>query len=305
VRPEPDLIWRIRNLRIAGYRFALSGYHHRETLQPLLDQMDFVKLSVVDMDEAALRGEVRVLRGQGIRLIGENIDTEEDFKLARSLLMNCYQGEFFARRETLGIRRVDPNPERVTRLFNLVLSDAPREVIETEFRQDAVLSYNLMRYVNSPDVGISVEDDVQSIQHAIALMGRKRLARWLNLLMLQGSRPHLIPEALLRRALIRARSSEQFAPENFNRLQRDHLFLTGLFSLLDVIYGQPIEGVVSGLRLPGDVRDALLEWKGPYYPYLALARACERDDTDKIRQWSRRLGIPLQRIRQIQSEPMV
>jgi hypothetical protein len=47
-----------------------------------------------------------------------------------------------------------------------------------------------------------------------------------------------------------------------------------------------------------------LEWKGPYYPYLALARACEENDVEKVRQWSRRLGIPLQRIRQIQGEPM-
>ena len=64
--------------------------------------------------------------------------------------------------------------------------EEPVGQLEAVLRRDPALGYRLMRYINSPAFGLSVE--VTSFRHAIMLLGYQRLKRWLALLLAAGSR---------------------------------------------------------------------------------------------------------------------
>lgn len=303
LKADEELLGRMHGLKKLGYRFAITDFRFSHSDSAFLDCIDFVKLDISAMSDEEARREVRGLRGRGLRLVAEKVEDESDFRTARSLFMNYYQGYFFARPETLHMRRVDPQTQRVARLFNLVLSDAPKDVIESEFKQDVALSFNLLRYINSPGMGVS--EEVQSMRHALVMLGHRRLARWLSMMMMRGGGKSMAPKALLRTALIRARVTEVLGAEPLGNTHRDHLFMTGMFSMLDVLFGMSLADAVGTLKLPDAVRQALVEGQGPYHPYLMLAKACDHFDVEGIRAGSRRLGVPLRRINQIQTDAMI
>jgi EAL and modified HD-GYP domain-containing signal transduction protein len=66
-------------------------------------------------------------------------------------------------------------------------------------------------------------------------------------------------------ALCKARGGE--------RDDQDLAFMTGVFSLLDVLFDMPMEEIVSALKLVPDAADALLRREGPLGDLLALSEA--------------------------------
>ncbi len=71
----------------------------------------------------------------------------------------------------------------------------------------------------------------------------------------------------------------------------ENLFVTGMFSLLDRLLGIPMEEVLENIQLPEPVCQALLTREGMYGPFLALAEACEKGNSDKIGEMAEALFI--------------
>ena len=67
--------------------------------------------------------------------------------------------------------------------------------------------------------------------------------------------------------------------------------MTGLFSLLNLIFAQPFEELLDQLALPQDVSDSLVNFGGPYGLLLMLAEAVEDDDAAAIRAAIDMLGL--------------
>ena len=66
------------------------------------------------------------------------------------------------------------------------------EDLENTLKRDPALAYKLMRYINSPAFGLSVE--INSFRHAIMILGYQRLKRWLALLLATASKdPNMRP----------------------------------------------------------------------------------------------------------------
>ena len=58
----------------------------------------------------------------------------------------------------------------------------------------------------------------------------------------------------------------------------DSAFLTGVFSLIDVVFGAAIEDTLEGLALAIPIHEAILHRRGVLGQLLALAEATERGD---------------------------
>jgi EAL and modified HD-GYP domain-containing signal transduction protein len=67
--------------------------------------------------------------------------------------------------------------------------------------------------------------------------------------------------------------------------------MTGLFSLLNIIFEQPFDELVDQLNLSDDVSDSLVNFGGPYGLLLMLAEAIEGDDAAAIRAAIDMLGL--------------
>jgi c-di-GMP-related signal transduction protein len=170
---------------------------------------------------------------------------------------------------------LSPQGVFILQLMQMVQENADVRHIEGVLKRDAALSYKLFRYINSPGFGIEVE--IESLRHAVTMLGYTPLFRWLSVL-LATTNTTGYSHALLQAAIVRGRFAELLGKDLLPRAEAEHLFFVGMFSLLDQLLGIPLQTVVSQILLPDAVVQALLHREGVYGPFLALVEACEQPD---------------------------
>ncbi|MBL8511808.1 MAG: HDOD domain-containing protein [Betaproteobacteria bacterium] len=185
--------------------------------------------------------------------------------------------------------RLKANKASVMRLLQLANADADIEKLEAILKQDATLAFRLLRYINSAALGLPVQ--VNSFQHAVMILGYKRMIRWLSLLLMDGSSAEPNHTPIMRICLRRGFFMERLAPLFGEGMSGDELFITGLFSLLDVVFGQPFSALMDQLHLPETIADSLIDNGEPYGPILQLAKAIEVGDSDTARMQAELLGL--------------
>jgi len=150
--------------------------------------------------------------------------------------------------------------------------EEPVNKLDAVLRGDPALAFRLMRYINSPGFGLSVE--VNSFQHAIMILGYQRLKRWLALLLASAvDSPEMRPLMFL--AVRRGLLMEELARQQGDEALRNEAFICGVFSLLDRMLGQPFSALLDSLPVPERVAQALVENMGAHAPGLALCVAVE------------------------------
>ncbi|HSW27546.1 MAG TPA: HDOD domain-containing protein, partial [Burkholderiaceae bacterium] len=186
-----------------------------------------------------------------------------------------------------------PRPELqfIVELINRVDREEPADRLEAVLKADPTLAFRLMRYINSPAFGVSVE--INSFRHAIMVLGYNRLKRWLELLLGSASKdPNVKPVmyAAVRRGLL----MEELGRQGTTSDQRSEMFICGVFSLLDRLMGQPLSELMRSLPVPEAVRAALVDQSGPYHAQLELVRAVEAESVFDIRSAAEAtmLGLP-------------
>lgn len=283
VHPTPQVQARCNYLRSKGYRFALDDFELNEMTEPLLPLASYIKIDIrlTPLDKVGDVLKALEKRNLNIKLIAEKVETASEFKTCKELGFHFFQGFHFAHPETLSAKTINPAYENVLLLLNKVRENADSPEIEKFFKHDVALTFKLLRYINSVGFGLSCE--IESIRHAIAILGYQQLYRWLTLLLVTAGQA-TTPHALLITAMTRGRLTELFGQGYMEPRDRDNLFVVGMFSLLDVILETPMDKVLEKLSLPAAVGDALLLRQGVYGPFLALAEACETGDANKIEE---------------------
>ncbi len=213
------------------------------------------------------------LRKLPARQIGRNIASADSFTAAKEARLDLYQGYWFLNPGTQAGAIIGPAYANLVSLMRLAQANAPVNKLEDILKRDAALSYKLLRYINSAGFGLSCE--IQSLRHAVAVLGYQNLYRWLGLLMVNAAR-RTSPDALVTTAITRGRFVELLGQDLFEASDRDNLFIVGMFSLLGAILRVPMEEITSQIPLPETIRDALTARQGPYGPFLQLAEACEQ-----------------------------
>jgi len=258
----------------AGFTLALDDFKHAPKMDPLLDLASIVKLDVRALSPKQLEAEVRKLQPRNLTLIAEKVESAEEYELCRELGFDAYQGYFFALPE---LSRTPGTPTReLGTLCALAATDEDTslEELESIVRRDAGLSHKLLRYANSAYV--SPLRPIESLRHAVTMIGAVPIRRWSLLLALSGLRD--APSHLLEVALVRARMSELLAPRM--RAAPDRAFTAGLFSLLDALTGREMEELVTELSFDERLTRALVSREGPEGAVLDATLAYERGAFD-------------------------
>jgi EAL and modified HD-GYP domain-containing signal transduction protein len=168
------------------------------------------------------------------------------------------------------------------KLMGLLLSDAATAELETALKPEPGLTINLLRMTNS--VGAGCSEKITSLGHAITVLGRRQLQRWLQLLVFSAGNQNGTSNPLLLLAATRGRLMELLAAElhpgdiGFS----DQAFMAGIMSLMPALVGQPIADIVAPLGLTANVRDALCEGSGPLGALLRLAESSELGDISRL-----------------------
>lgn len=132
------------------------------------------------------------------------------------------------------------------------------------FKQKPDVSFNLIRFLNSvSDTG----EEISSVEHALALMGKERLMRWLLTYFYSEQQSKQPCDKTLDVALARAINMEVLFEE-----ERDKAYLTGLYSVLDRFFEEKKETLFEHVRIDVSIKEAIIEHKGPMG--MALRRIC-------------------------------
>jgi EAL and modified HD-GYP domain-containing signal transduction protein len=279
VQATDDVLQRLKELKAEGYRFALDDFHCRPETEAFLPFADFVKLDVLALSPEELAKQVKTIRRFPVKLVAEKVESLEQFNHCKSLGFDFFQGYYFARPETLVERIINPVHATVLQLLEKVRQGADVKELEALFKKDVALTFKLLRYINSAGFGLSCE--VQSIRHAVSILGMQPLYRWLTLLLVTAGSNATSP-AQARTAITRGRLCELLGKTSLPRSDQDNLFIVGVFSLLPAMLEMTMEQVLERVVMPEKISDALLDHSGLYGPFLALTEAMESEDAARL-----------------------
>jgi EAL and modified HD-GYP domain-containing signal transduction protein len=271
------------------------GEQHPE----LLRRASFAKVDVADNDSMALFDKFARIEPFGLKKIAKRVGNGKDYKFCRDLGFDLFQGYFFARPEVVAEREITPGMAQLVQLLNLVGRNADVKEIEAAFRRDPALTVKLLRYINSAGMGVGKR--VTSIRQALQLLGYRQLYRWVALL-LYTSEGGQTPVAVVKTVLTRSRFIELMGNERQPGQMHDGLFLLGMLSMLDVIFGIPLDEALTKLHMPEPVVRAVLRHEGEQGALLALALAAEEGDAARLAGLSVQCGLASEEINRLHLE---
>lgn len=267
------IVERIDALRQRGFQIGLRLQGELAANDTLLARIDFMQVVVESFDGV----ELALLRkryappagGAKLRWIARDLQTHDDFQLCHKLHFDYFQGHFVASRESWQPPQSGVNRGAVFGALQRLRAEAGFAEVAEAMKNEPQLTYRLLRYLNSPVLGL--RSKVDSLGQALVVIGRDRCYRWLSLLLFQYEKTTYRERVLTEQALCRGRTLELLAGKGRLPANSEHLFLVGLFSLLDIALGQPLAELLGQAAVPEPVQAALLGTRGPLRDALLLA----------------------------------
>jgi c-di-GMP-related signal transduction protein len=280
VEPTPEVLARCQQLRDKGFTLAVDDVIQAGAdYCPLLALAEIIKVDILQLDADQLRALVARLKPLGKTLLAEKVETAEQQALCQSLGFDLFQGYFFAKPTIIAGRRLNPSQLALLRLLGLLMEDAETSEVENAFKVEAGLTVNMLRLTNSVSAGMASK--ITSLRHAITVLGRRQLLRWVQLLIYttpKGGRQAANP--LLQLAATRGRLMELLADrlQSRNREFADHAFMVGIVSLMPTLLGVAMTEILAQLPVVPRVKQALTSYGGQIGDLLRLVEATEQTD---------------------------
>ena len=263
VKVTPEIVERCKALRRLGFTLALDDVIEiNDEILALLNLVEIVKIDLPPLTDQQIESLVKNLKQHhGIKILAEKIDNREQMERCLELGFDLFQGYYFAKPTIIAGKKLNPSELTVMKLLGLLLEDAETHDLEKAFKHEPGLTINLLRLTNSVAMGLSTH--VTSLSHAIAVLGRRQLQRWLQLLMF-STKGNQAVSPLLQLAASRGRLIELLADKvrAHDKEFADRAFMTGIMSLMPALLGLPMIEIVASLGLASEVKLALEEERG-------------------------------------------
>ena len=266
-------------LQRKGYKLAIDGFPRAISMDTAVKVFDYVLLSCKDDNFNAELKEIRPFIFKTNLVITDVPDMEsfEKYSGARGVLLS---GNFYSQPITKG--SVDISPLKVNALHLLgQINNESFDLGEAAsiIERDPALSISLLRFINAMNPDRSRKID--SIRNAVAILGQKEVKKWASIAISVGMGEDR-PNEVTRLSLLRAKFAENLAPAFELAIKSGSLFISGLFSLLDVILQMPLEKAIDEVAASGEIRDALIERKGQLSEVMKLIFAYEHADWHNV-----------------------
>ena len=266
----------IKHARESGFGVLLRDADLANGDRSLLPLVSHIEVRFGGADFTAKAKALAALKAAPVRMICRGVHSWPDFDACVALGMDALIGNLYlTTRPGIQAKGLNPAQAMILQLMDMVRKNADVRQLEGVLKRDAALSYKLLRYINSAGFGLGTE--IQSLRHAVTMLGYSPLYRWLSVLLASASSGTHSP-VLMQTAIVRGRFAELLGQSFLPRAEAENLFVAGMFSLLDRLLGIPMEEVLDNIQLSEPVTQALLTRDGIYGPFLALAEACEKDN---------------------------
>ena len=291
--PDDALLAKVRQLHQLGYRLALDDFTLSPAWERFLPFIHIIKFDLRATSLAKIEGFILSHRHLPLTYLAEKVEDKLEFERMKSLGVELFQGFFFSRPEMVQQTTLQPDQLVVMQLLEVVnQADPDLDRIEQLLNQDVSLSLKLLRYVNHLK---RFPQPIASFRQAASYLGHAQLKRFVALVA-ATSAGHDKSGELYQMSLIRARFCELLAQSHAPTRQAQQAFITGLFSLLDVLLGQPLDQLLGSIPLTAEIRAALLERKGSLGFYLAFCEDYENANWPRIAASTVRLELTEEKV---------
>lgn len=289
VKPELNVINACRDITRDGYMLAMDDFIYRPELEPLISISNLIKIDFRSGPYEEIQENVKGLSKYDVHLLAEKIETYEEFSSALEMGFKYFQGYFFCRPEIIKGKDISPTDLNI---LNIMVEANKEEIdfqiLERLIGRDVAISYKLLRYINS--AYFKRVRKISSIRQAIALLGERRMRRFLSIIAM-ADLSHGKPNELFRRSVVRARLCEMIGETVNSSVPASELFVAGLFSLIDAILDDSMEKIMERLPLSREIKDVLLYKRGDLKKYLGLAEFYEAGAWERIPEAATAVGI--------------
>ena len=279
------LLDKIRYYIGKGYKFALDDVdftqNYMSTFEELFPIVDYIKVDYMLSDKTSLEQNLRALSGTKAKKLAEKVETREEYESCRRMGFNLFQGYYFAKPVVISQKSVDPSRAATIQLINMLRGDAEPNELEKVIKSYPDLYLNLLKFMNSS--AFFTRGVITSIKHAMAMLGRVNLTKWLYLILYAGPNNDSQSNPVLITAQVRAKTMERLCQVSPRiKKKADSAYLVGLMSLLDVIFNREINDVVKEFNVDEEVKIAVTKQEGDLGLLLKTVKCYESDDVCEI-----------------------
>lgn len=289
-------------LSAAGYRIALDDFEFPDGWEAFIPYTEIIKVDVLGRTPEQIHDIARRLRPTRCTLLAERVESADVHRSCADAGFQLFQGFFYTRPEITRSRDLSLESIQILQLINLLQEEGTTEAeIVEAFRADISLTYKLLRIASTVPRGYG---HIDSIRHAIRIIGRSELLRWMELILVSSvGRGTGVGRELVQTAVQRGRMCEMIArSQGWRSEEEGSAFMVGLFSVLDSILRVPMEEILSHLQVTPEIRDALLHRGGPYAAVLALTEAYGSGHWDDVSGLSPITGVSALQVTRIYLE---
>ena len=279
VEPENTVLDACKKLKKLGYTLVLDDCDFTNNCEEFLDLVDIVKIDFQRVKIQNKAGISSFFSGRDNKMLAEKVETVKDYNMAMDYGFDLMQGYFFCKPVVLSSKGMPANKLQSMRLLQEIYKqEMDFDKIEKLIKEDASLSYKLLRCINS--LAYATRFKISSIRQAMALLGQKEMIKWASLACLHSLSSDK-PDELLITAIARARFCETMALEAKLEGKSSEYFIIGLFSLLDTFLDRPMEEILEELPLMEEIKEALLLFPNEYRVPLDIFLLYERGYFDE------------------------
>lgn len=269
LRVNDLLLEKLQGLKERGYVLALDDYDGDPAFDPVLPYIDILKVDF-KLASPARRWEIAqwAKRQQGLRLLAEKVETQQEYESAVEMGYQLFQGFFFQRPVTLK-KKI---PSLAASSYGRILNEVQKKEVDFStcahiIHADAVLTYNMLLKVQTLEYYRG--NNITAIRQALIVLGTNELRRWI-LLMLARENNVTRCDELVRQSYLRGVFAQRLLEHTADAARSENGFLLGIFSLLDQILGISMEEILQDVELPEEIGKALLYREESLYSSLLL-----------------------------------
>lgn len=273
VSPDPLLLDNLKRLRQMGYTLALDDFTASYPYQEIVDLVDIVKVDFRLTSRKEQQEIINKYKREGLKFLAEKVETSDEFDIAMLMGYDYFQGYYFAKPTIFNYKDVSSTSYTCFRMLDVLSTATPSyEDLADIVEKDVAMTYKLFKYANSPIYGGRMQ--LTSVRDALVRLGFKNIHNWIYLIILR-SISYGQSSDLVSVSLQRAKMLEELALEFKTPKKRSEFFITGLFSLIDILTNKPLEEAVENLSLSSEIKNAIVSKEGTLGKSLELIIAYE------------------------------
>ncbi|MCR4904174.1 MAG: HDOD domain-containing protein [Butyrivibrio sp.] len=280
IKPQEEYIERLKALKEDGYKLAMRKLlvAQFEEYKEILKLCDYILLNHQKIDISKARIYFNKMYPE-MKLCAVNVNSQLEYDRLKEIGgYDLYEGEFFRIPVVKNDQDVAPLKANYINLLNVV-NNSNFELTEAAdiISQDPALMISMLEMVNK----MTVSSGITSVRQAAALLGQKELKKWITTAVTKELCADK-PSEIARMSMMRAKFAENLATSFEMPLQASELFLMGLFSNIDVMLGKPMEEALGMVVVSDNIKEALLDKTGKFYPVMDFIRQYENANWQEI-----------------------